>query len=360
MSTKAEIRPSAERPFDVIAVAGVDVDLVLMVDRLPGHGEKVMGRLVGRLPGGTVANFACAASQLGLRVASFATVGADEAGRLVVADFERFGVATEFVRVRPDVETHFTVILVEPSGERSIVVVPMFKERFDLDLAGRALSLARAFYMMPNDAEQFVRLAEIARANSARVMIDVEPTIGADRHTLEMLLAWVDIASFNHLGLTAVSGEEPTVEGARRLLAYGPHTIVVTLGSRGALAVTAADAAQVEGFSVPVRDTTGAGDTFNAAFLSATLRGEPLAQRLRFANAAAAIAVTGVGPRGHLPARAEVESFLAGGRQRMGKGTNGEENEGMNWEGSELGEMNGEGNEGMNWGGNELAYEHGK
>ncbi|GMV27787.1 MAG: ribokinase [Phycisphaerae bacterium] len=325
MSAETGMSPSAERLFDVIAVAGVDVDIVLTVDRLPGHGEKVMGRLIGRLPGGTVANFACAAGQLGLRAASFATVGADEAGRLVVADFERFGVATDFVRVREDVETHFTVILVEPSGERSIVVVPMFRERFDLDLAHRALSMARALYAMPNDAEQFVLLARLAREQGCRVMIDVEPTIGADRRTLETILAWVDIASFNQAGLTAVSGEEPTIEGARRLLAYGPDTIVVTLGSRGALAVTTTDAAQVEGFTVPVRDTTGAGDTFNAAFLSATLRGEPLARRLLFANAAAAIAVTGMGPRGHLPTRAEVENFLAergpgGGNQNSANG----------------------------------------
>jgi len=58
-------------------------------------------------------------------------------------------------------------------------------------------------------------------------------------------------------------------------------------------------------------DTTGAGDTFNAAFLAATLRNEPLVERLRFANATAALSVTGLGPRGLLPTRAEVEAFLA-------------------------------------------------
>lgn len=299
-----------ERPYDVIAVGGVDVDIVMTVDRLPSHGEKVLGRLVGRLPGGTVGNFACAAGRLGLNVASFSIVGADDAGRLVLADFEQFGVATDFVRVDPEVETHFTVILIEPSGERSIVVVPMFKERHDLDLARQALSKARALYLMPNDVEQFIALASIAREVGALVMIDVEPTIGADRRKLEQILAWTDIASFNEAGLTAVSGEEPTVAGARSLLAFGPNTVVVTLGSRGALAVTHEESAQRAGFHVPVRDTTGAGDTFNAAFLSATLRGEPLPRRLLFANAAAAIAVTGLGPRGSLPTRTEVEAFL--------------------------------------------------
>ncbi len=298
------------RPYDVLAVGGVDVDLVMRVDRLPAHGEKVMGQLVGRLPGGTVANFACAAARLGLQVASLSTVGGDEAGELVLQDFRKYGVATKFVIVREEVETHFTVILIEPSGERSIVVVPMFREAYDNEYLQRAISQARAVYSMPNDPALFERMATLARLEGALVMIDVEATIGADRATLERMLQHVDIASFNEGGLVAITGEVPTVEGARRLLAFGPHTVVVTLGSRGALAVTGDEAAQVRGLTVPVRDTTGAGDTFNAAFLTATLRGDSLPRRLRFANATAALAVTGVGPRGRLPSTDEVEQFL--------------------------------------------------
>jgi len=304
----------AERPFDIVASGGIDVDLVMRVDRLPGHGEKVMGDFVGRLPGGTVANFACAAARLGMQVASLSTVGDDAAGRLIIADFERYGVATDHVVVRPDTDTHFCVILIEPSGERSIVVVPRFKERYGIDFLQGAIPRARAFYAMPNDSDLFIQMAEIAQANEVMVMIDMESTVGANRKTLERILQWVDIASFNEAGLVASSGEQPTVEGARRLLAYGPHTVVVTLGKRGALAVTADDAATVPGWQVKVQDTTGAGDTFNAAFLTATLRQMPLAQRLAFANGAAALATTGLGPRGCLPTRSEVEDFVRRGK----------------------------------------------
>ena len=303
----------AGRPYDVLAVSGIDVDLVLKVDRLPDHGEKVMGQFVGWLPGGPAANYACAAARLGLQVASLSTVGTDQFGQLIIADFEEYGVATEHVLVRPEIETHFTVILIEPSGERSIVVVPMFKEQYDDDYLQQAISQTRAIHTMPNDPALFVQMAKIAHANDVLVMIDVEATIGADREILELILSHVDIASFNERGLVASSGEKPTVEGARSLLAYGPHTVAVTLGKRGALAVTAEEAAIVPGWQVPVQDTTGAGDTFNAAFLMATLRQYPLQRRLAFANAAAALAITGLGPRGRLPTRAEVEEFIASG-----------------------------------------------
>ena len=84
----------------------------------------------------------------------------------------------------------------------------------------------------------------------------------------------------------------------------------MTLGSRGALAVTRDEASVQPGFAVQAVDTTGAGDTFNAAFVSATLSGLPLAERLRFANGAGALSVTRMGPRGRLPTADEVRSFV--------------------------------------------------
>jgi sulfofructose kinase len=142
------------------------------------------------------------------------------------------------------------------------------------------------------------------------VMIDVEATVGINPSSLREALAAVDIASFNRDGFITAAGEQPTVDSVRRLLGYGPHTIVVTMGAQGALAATAEQVAQWPGYRVEVVDTTGAGDTFNAAFLSATLAGMALEERLRFANAAAALSVTGMGSRGRLPTREEVEVFL--------------------------------------------------
>ncbi|MCP4421610.1 MAG: carbohydrate kinase family protein [Chloroflexi bacterium] len=299
-----------KRPFDIITIDGIDLDIVMKVDRLPGYGEKVMGDLVGRLPGGPCANFACAAARLGMKVASFSTVGDDVEGQIIYDDFANYGVSTEFMQVQAGESTPFTVILIEPDGERSIIVIPTFKPSYHDDQFQHAFSQTRAIHTFPNDPEQFIRLAKIAHANQTRVMIDVEATISASRQDLEAMLRWVDIASFNEQGFVCISGEPVTVEGARKLLAYGPEVVVVTLAGKGALAVTAVSAAQISGHSVVVQDTTGAGDTFNAAFLSSTLQGNSLEQCLDFANAAAALSVTGLGPRGGLPTAAQVEAFL--------------------------------------------------
>ena len=309
--------PLSDRPFDLLAVDGIDIDIVMTVDRLPGHGEKVMGQFVGRLPGGTVANYACAAARLGLSVSSLSTVGDDEAGQMIIEDFESYGVVTEHVHIKPGVESHFTVILVEPSGERSIIVVPMYEQRYDDATLQSALSQVRAVHTMPNDVDAFVQMAELARVNDVLVAIDVEATIGADKTTLKRILSYVDVACFNDRGLITITGEDATVAGARTILKYGPKTVVVTLGKQGAIAVTNEESAQVPGLRVQAVDTTGAGDTFNAAFMTGTLRQYPLKHRLAFANAAAALSVTGMGPRGNLPTTTEVEEILASSDMRM-------------------------------------------
>ncbi len=298
------------RAFDVLTIGGIDLDLVVTVPELPGADLKVMGELIGNMPGGPAANFACAASRLGIRVAALAEVGDDPAGQIIIDDFASYGVDTSLISVRAGGRTCFTIVLIPPSGEKAIVVVPTFQPAYDMERLQATLGQTRLIYLMPQDHAQFLAQARLAHACGAEVMIDVEPTVGANRAMMREILAYVDIASFNQFGFRAATGEEPSLDAARRLLASGPHTVVVTLGARGALAVTRDQAALQPGFAVQPVDTTGAGDTFNAAFVSATVWGLPLAERLRFANGAGALSVTGMGPRGHLPSADEVRLFI--------------------------------------------------
>lgn len=298
------------KDIDILAVGGIDMDLVLKVPRLPSFDEKVMGELVGRLPGGPAANFACAASRLGRKVASFSLVGDDDSGRRIIADFEQHGVDTSLMQVLAGAESPFTVIMIDPTGEKSIIVVPSIDPVYPLDVAAEALARSRVMYMMPQQEAQFVALAELAHQHGAEVMIDVEPTVCTERATLERLLAHTDIASFNKFGFSAAAGQAPSVAAARELLDFGPHTVIVTRGREGSLAVTRTEAVELAGYAVPVVDTTGAGDTFHAAYLAAMLGGAGLAERLRLANATAAMSVTRLGPRGWLPTPAEVAAFL--------------------------------------------------
>lgn len=297
--------------MDVVAVGVAAIDLVVEVDHLPGHDEKVNGRLVGRLPGGTVPNFACAASRLGLAVGFLGSVGDDRAGHLILEDFRHYGVDTRRVRVRTGWDTNMTAIFLDATGEKALVVIPTYEERLTLDESTRTyIAQARAVYTMNLRPDEFLPLAEIARASGARVVIDVEPTVFEDVGVLKEVLTSTDIVFCNRQGLEAAFGRAEEA-AAREVLNFGPQLVVVTLGHEGSLAVSREESVRHPGFVVEVADTTGAGDCFNAAFLAGHLWGWSLRESSRFANAAAALSVTRVGPRGWLPTVEEVRAFLA-------------------------------------------------
>lgn len=295
---------------NVLSVGGLTIDMVLRVDRLPGHDEKVLSRLIGRLPGGPQPNFACAASKLGVSVKSLGHVGADEAGEIVEADLVRHNVDTEYVETVPE-DTFMTIILLDPTGEKAIIVVPSAKSNYRSALVKQALCDMHYMYMWPEPRSAFVELSSQAHAHNIQVMIDVEDTACEGPDFLEAVLPSTEIASFNYGGFRAATGfDSITSDNLRQLLNYGPHTVVVTNGRKGAHAVTAGEDARHNGYNVSVIDSTGAGDTFNAAFLVGTILEYPLAERLAFACAAGAISVTGLGPRGHLPSFEETRRFM--------------------------------------------------
>src|SRR5678815_4373031 len=103
------------RVYDVLTIGGIDMDLVLTVSELPGADIKVFGDLVGNMPGGPAANFACAASRHGLRVSALDGVGEDKDGQKIIDDFARYGVHTSMIKVRRGGQTCFTIILLPPS-----------------------------------------------------------------------------------------------------------------------------------------------------------------------------------------------------------------------------------------------------
>jgi sugar/nucleoside kinase (ribokinase family) len=146
---------------------------------------------------------------------------------------------------------------------------------------------------MPDPHGHFFAVARPARKCGAQVMIDIELTTLSELPDPVALLPEADIVSFNRDSFIAVTGDLPAIAAARALLVHGPHTIIVTRGAGGALAVTRDEAAECPGYPVTVVDSTGASDTFNAAFASAMLAGQPLAERLRFEPMRVAIELRG-------------------------------------------------------------------
>ena len=308
--------PPASRSIDLLAVGSPCVDLVIGTRRLPRWDDKALGRALGVYAGGTESNVACAASRLGGRSAGVGVVGDDPHAQLLIDDFQRHGVSTAHLAQRRDTASAMTTVFVSGGGERAIVYVPMKRRGAEPSPEQRpsfvdALAASRCVYTMPYDAAAFARLSSAARAVGTRVAIDVEREVAGDPATLATLLAGSDVAFFNESGFLSASGRIPSREAlADMLAAGGPRVIIVSLGARGAIAASADDWAVQPAWPVRVIDTTGAGDSFNAAFLVARRRWRSLATCLAFACAAASRTVQAVGARSGLATPQNMATML--------------------------------------------------
>jgi sugar/nucleoside kinase (ribokinase family) len=303
---------SAGRRWDVLGVGDADVDLVIKVDRLPGHDDKVLGHLVGEFPGGVVANFCYSAARMGSITALATVVGDDRNGELALAGLRAVGVDLGPTTIRTGGRTYFCIVLLDTTGEKALTVVEtdcMAPAPGELD--PELLGEARLVHLMASDVARTAEVAAQAKRRGTLVSLDVEPsTVGDDRVAFRDLLGLVDLAFPNLGGLRAVSDGD-VLAGARMLQALGPPLVVVTMGAEGCLVVDGDRAEAVPAFSVPVADTTGAGDCFNGTFVSGYLRGEDPIVCARRAAAAAAMLIQHVGAQAGVPGPGEVDAFLA-------------------------------------------------
>lgn len=298
--------------FDVAAIGSGSIDIILSIPALPDKGNKAVGKQLDQQIGGTIANSACVMSRLGLRVASVSCVGDSDQGKAIVNDFHKFGVNCDFIHVVPGMKANLAVIFIDATGERSLIYTPGDAHEWNEAKAQEAIQQSRFLYSMPEDIEKFKKLAGFARTSGTKVIVDIEPHIGGTRERLDAILTHTDIAIFNREGFIAGVGVEPQTQTLKKLQKeYGLDALVVTLDAAGVTGVTADEAATLPSFNVPVIDTTGAGDSFNGAFIYAFGQQKPLRDALAFASATAAINISALGARGRLPTAAEVNAFIS-------------------------------------------------
>ncbi len=311
----------------VVVLGDANVDMVIRLpDRAPGQVD-----LTGSEPqlygGGSAANVAVGLARLGASVTFIGSVGDDGFGRWLADDFAREGVDTRGLITIHDAFTPMVIALIEPAGERMVVVWPPGRGA-DLRLrpqdvdpvwtAGTAWLHTTGMCLRASPVREAVLHGmALAREIGAAVSLDLNLRVelwgldGETRETLERAIGLSDVV----LGsgpeeIVPVAGVDD-VEGAARSLSDGQRVVVARLGSGGALAAgpQPGEACYVPAFPTSVVDTLGAGDAFDASFVAARLAGCDTREALRWGNAAAALKIARPGARG-TPSRQEVERLL--------------------------------------------------
>jgi ribokinase len=301
----------------VLVVGSANVDFTVSLARLPRPGETVSEGTLLVARGGKGANQAVAARRLGAEVRLLGCVGDDASGREIRQALAAEGIGVDGLATTADAATGTALIVVDAEGRNQIAVAPGANRRLSVsDVDRRADDFAWAEVVVcslevPLAAAR--RALEQARERGALTILNPAPL--PDRGLDFLALAdYVtpnegEAARLAGLSLTGPDNAAPVADAIRAL---GARHAVLTLGAGGALARGPDGGCHAAGFAITAVDTTGAGDAFNGALAVALAASRELAEALRFANAAAALACTRRGAQPAMPTLAEVEKLLAG------------------------------------------------
>ena len=302
----------------VVTFGNLVMDCILRVENIPDRDEKTFARSLAMHPGGPAVHFALMMNRLGRKAKVAGVTGDDGLGGELRRRLSGEGIGTELIRTLPG-QTPLSVILIDPSGEKRVIIAPSRFRQEDVPppsslLACEAGSVQHlhTHLFLPEHVEAALRRAKAAGIGTS---VDIEPSSarrwGPGR--AKKALALADTVFINEAAVRLLFPGEPSLEdGIRSAAGLGAKTIVCTRGASGSLAMHGDTFFECGAFAVDAKNTLAAGDIFAAAFVHRLMAGGGAGDALRFASAASALAVGRDGDAPHYPPEGEINDFLRG------------------------------------------------
>ncbi|MBC3380881.1 ribokinase [Serratia fonticola] len=299
----------------LVVLGSINADHILNINQFPQPGETVIGQQYKVAFGGKGANQAVAAGRSGADIAFIACVGADDIGERIRQQLATDRIDTQPIEAIADSTTGVALIFVNAEGENVIgidaganaAVTPDYLNRY----RQRVIDADALLMQLESPLETVIAAAKLAKQHQTQVILNPAPACELP----DELLAMVDMITPNEteaqrLTGIAVNNDADAERAASILHDKGIGCVIITLGSRGVWLSENGKGKLVPGFKVKAVDTIAAGDTFNGALVTALLEGKVMSDAVRFAHAAAAIAVTRPGAQPSVPWREEIDAFL--------------------------------------------------
>lgn len=288
----------------VFNFGSINVDHFYRLPHLSQPGETLTATGYNTGLGGKGANQSVAVAKAGVEVHHIGMVGSD--GAHMRQHLGDMGVNITYVNSEGTVTGHAN-IYVDPDGENEIVVFPGANHEQSLSLLKRALDTAKPgdFFMMQNEITLKLEAARLAQEKGLFVVYSAAP-FKAD--VAREMLPFADL-----LVLNEVESEQLSVALGVPVDEIPVPSLLITKGAQGAVWYDHGTGETLEVSAIPVQsvDTTGAGDCFIGYVVAGLDQGMTRSEALRFGSAAAALQVTRPGTADAIPARDEVDAFLA-------------------------------------------------
>jgi ribokinase len=280
--------------MQIAVIGSCMVDLIAYTDTVPKAGETLVAREFAMGCGGKGANQAVAASRLGADVLMMGRVGDDAFADNTLANFEQYGVSTEFITRVPGVSSGVAPIWVDAESQNRILIIPganMHLKPADIDAAAdRLRQCSMIILQLEIPLETVYAAIDFGNAHGIPVLLNPAP---ASRELDIDYACRCDYFVPNETELEIltdmpVGTDDEIAAAAASLLRRGLKNLIVTLGDKGALWLHGDERRHVTAPAVSAVDTTGAGDAFIGCFATeiarATAVEEAIARAVRYAS----------------------------------------------------------------------------
>ncbi|HIY93600.1 ribokinase [Companilactobacillus sp. HBUAS56275] len=258
----------------VVVIGSINVDNIMHIDNLPQPGETIKMNSFSKAGGGKGANQAVAAARSQAETSFIGRVGDDSNGKMMLKLLKEDNIDTKHITVVPQADTGQAYILLQKSGQNSIIYQAGANSLVTSEDVDQAQETIQKSDFVVTEFETPIPAAiaafEVARAANKVTILNPAPAV---KKIPEELLKLTDIITPNETESELISGikitdEQSLKESAAFYHGLGISCVIITLGSKGSFVSHNGQSEQISAFKVKAVDTTAAGDTFIGALSS--------------------------------------------------------------------------------------------
>jgi ribokinase len=237
-------------------------------------------------------------------------IGRDANGEILRQNLNKMNVLNSRLRISETKPTGVALIMVNESGDNSIVVIPGANGELDKKHIETSWfdDVSMVVCQLESPVETIEAVLKEAHKRGIKTILNPAPA----RDLSNELLSYVDLlipneTEFESLTGVCINTQEDFIEGYEKLHKLGISEVIVTLGSNGAWHYDGKEVTTVNALKVKAIDTTAAGDSFIAGVCDSLARGQNIKEALEMGTKVAAITVTRFGAQSSLPSREEIK-----------------------------------------------------
>ena len=304
----------------VLIIGSSNMDLNIYSQRFPKPGETVTGGVYKQFLGGKGANQAVGSVRSGSKTFFIGKVGIDAFGNDMISQLENERVNTEHVIRDPHESSGVAFILIDETGENMISVAPGANFKLtpeEVQANSEVIKNAKCLIVqMEIPIETIEEIFKIAKQGEVIKILNpapLKPISLSILNNIDIIIPnegeLLQLHSLLKLKELVGNSEDRIIQASKDISRFGIKTIITTLGNKGCILYDAADnrITEVPAFKVQAIDTVGAGDCFNGVVASKLCQGENILISVKYATAAASIAITRQGAQASMPYLNEIE-----------------------------------------------------